>query len=341
MRPLLRRLLGGEKHEPLRLPKLARAIASRGEAMLTARTGASPRIIVDFDAGSAFAYDCRLRRESDAIYLTFSAHSPDKVRDAAQFHALGFLYWFATAPHRVRQMTANCSDGDRASSARFSPSTFLPGVVPFPDSFFLASDGYALHRREGSEPVAWDMRSELILWRGSMNGPDSFVPAVAKARPDLGAQRLLLALAAQGVAGVDVRFINAGLTELSRAEFERLGLAGEYVPPLSWAARKFAIDVDGWTNAWPNYFCRMLDGCCVFKVQSKFGYRQWFYDRLQPWVHYIPVAPDCRDFAERVAWARSHDGECREIARRARDVMLRQTFEAVSREAWDLLMLHA
>lgn len=323
------------------LPELARTIAVQGETMLRGRMAEPSAVTVDFDEDLPFAYDCTLRRETGRVRLTFSAWAPALVERAGRYHAMAYLYWFATDPGRADAMTGNCSDGDRASGARFSQSAFLPGVVPFPDSYFLASQAYATHRREGQAPVPWAARSDLILWRGKMNGPDSFVPAIAMARPERAAQRMLLVLAARGLPAVDVRFIDAELEELSGTEFQRLALVGEFVPALSWAARKFAIDVDGWSNAWPNYFCRMLDGCCVFKVASRYGYRQWYYDRLRPWDHYIPVAADLSDFAERVEWARAHDAECAQIARRAREVMLGQTFEAVSQEAWDLLAQHA
>lgn len=63
--------------------------------------------------------------------------------------------------------------------------------------------------------------------------------------------------------------------------------------------RRFALDVDGNTNAWANLFQRLLLGCCVIKVASPFGYRQWYYDDLVPWVHYVPVRADMADLVDR------------------------------------------
>ncbi len=337
------RFVWRQRREPpgVDLKVLARTIERQSRGMLKRRLGDSaPNVVVEFDRDAPFTFDCHLRRERGVIHLTFSANSPDFVRDACAYHAQGFLYYFASGPGQIRKMSANCSDGDRASGATFSPSTFLPGVVAYPDSFFLAYEGYATHRREGHEPVPWDMRSNMILWRGSMNGPGSFVPNIGRALPEQAAQRLLLCFAARGLDQVDCRFINARIAELGGSEYEREGLAGEFVPPLSWAARKFAVDVDGWTNAWPNYFNRMLDGCCVLKVAGRFGYKQWYYDRLKPWEHFVPVAADLSDFAERVEWVRTHDAECQQIARAAREVMLTETFDAVQQRAWHLLEEH-
>ena len=56
------------------------------------------------------------------------------------------------------------------------------------------------------------------------------------------------------------------------------GILGEYVQSDVWAGHKFAIDIDGNSNAWANLFCRLLLGCCIIKVQSPGNFRQWYYD---------------------------------------------------------------
>jgi len=42
--------------------------------------------------------------------------------------------------------------------------------------------------------------------------------------------------------------------------------------------------------------------------------KDWFYDRLQPWVHYIPVDSDLTDLREKFEWAESHPVEAQKIA---------------------------
>jgi hypothetical protein len=82
-----------------------------------------------------------------------------------------------------------------------------------------------------------------------------------------------------------------------------------------WGRYKFAPDVGGRINAWSNLFVRRLLGCCVLKVRSQRGFRQWYYNNLVPWRHYVPVRDDMADLVEKIEWCRSHDGECAEIAR--------------------------
>ncbi len=86
------------------------------------------------------------------------------------------------------------------------------------------------------------------------------------------------------------------------------------------AGDKFAIDIDGWTNAWSNLLIRMHFGCCVLKVASADGYRQWWYDRLRPWEHFVPVRADMADLAEKVDWVRSNDVEAKAIASRGQQL---------------------
>ena len=45
------------------------------------------------------------------------------------------------------------------------------------------------------------------------------------------------------------------------------------------------------------------------------GYHEWWYKRLAPWVHYIPVRQDLSDLCDRISWARTHPAAAEQIAR--------------------------
>jgi hypothetical protein len=53
----------------------------------------------------------------------------------------------------------------------------------------------------------------------------------------------------------------------------------------------------------------------VFKSTK---YREWFSERLEPWVHYIPVKYDLTDLADKVAWADAHPDRVEEIVENGR-----------------------
>jgi hypothetical protein len=111
------------------------------------------------------------------------------------------------------------------------------------------------------------------------------------------------------------------------------GILGGKIRQSDWRRFKFAIDIDGFTNSWPNLFVRLLLGCCVLKVESEQGYRQWYYDRLEPWVNYVPVRADMADIEEKIAWCRSHDAECRRIAEAGKSLAQSMTVETEMRQA--------
>ncbi|KAJ7262915.1 glycosyl transferase family 90-domain-containing protein [Mycena rebaudengoi] len=88
------------------------------------------------------------------------------------------------------------------------------------------------------------------------------------------------------------------------------------------AARyKYIIDVDG--NGWSSRFQRLItSGSLIFKATT---YPEWFQDRIQPWVHYVPVQNDYSDVLDALiffrgdpAGARAHDAMAQRIAEAGR-----------------------
>ncbi|KIY64389.1 glycosyltransferase family 90 protein [Cylindrobasidium torrendii FP15055 ss-10] len=81
---------------------------------------------------------------------------------------------------------------------------------------------------------------------------------------------------------------------------------------------KYLMDVDG--NAWSSRFYRLISqsGSLIFKSTV---YPEWWADRVQPWVHYVPVKNDYSDLLDSLVFFRGgldgrgrHDEEARKIA---------------------------
>lgn len=78
---------------------------------------------------------------------------------------------------------------------------------------------------------------------------------------------------------------------------------------------KYLIDVDG--NAWSARFQRlMLSGSLLLKSTVM---PEWFSDRIQPWLHYVPVKVDYADLYDSLVFFKAHDALAEEIAASARD----------------------
>ena len=96
-----------------------------------------------------------------------------------------------------------------------------------------------------------------------------------------------------------------------RAMADSLGVLAAPVPQTAFMQYRYQIDIDGNSNAW-GFLVKLLMGSCVLKVGS--GWKQWYYDDLRPWEHYVPVKPDLSDLEERIAWCLDNDEGAQAIA---------------------------
>ncbi len=156
-----------------------------------------------------------------------------------------------------------------------------------PDNYFIDSRGYreTKERLRGLGP-GWDCRASIAFWRGATTG----LRTGAKDWRSLPRVRLCL------IAREHHDLIDAGLSKVVQAwaetdapEIEAAGLMRGPVPFEHFANYKYQIDIDGNSNSWPGLFQKLLTGSPVLKVASPHGYRQWYYDRLRPWINFVPV----------------------------------------------------
>ena len=181
------------------------------------------------------------------------------------------------------------------------------GLIP--DAYYIQSSGYAdLHSFALRSPK-WSRRSSKVVWRGSVTGQGTV------ASPgDI--PRVQLALACRAIAGTDVAL--TGVHETMKFPGDELVafLKDQHLFSQGWPIRDFAhhrftLDIDGHANAW-GLLEKLIFGCCVLKVHSPF--EQWYYPRLHPWEHYVPVSADLSDLADAVQWCRDNDAHCEWIA---------------------------
>jgi len=227
---------------------------------------------------------------------------------------------------------ADLSDGEASGPGIVSFCSSDPHAILIPDHGFVVSRGYEAYRRFArSSTNGWRSRSDVILWRGSATGTGAITKAQLTARdPDL-RPRVRLCLAMKDVPMADVKI--SGIAQSSNAALDRerlsaAGILGEYSSPIFWFGCKFAIDIDGNSNAWSNLIMRLLTGCCVLKVASPGGYRQWYYNKLQPWIHFVPVRSDLSDVIEQIAWCRANLDVCEHIAASGQALALSLDFKS-------------
>lgn len=283
--------------------------------------------------GLGGASDVELQKIDNTIHIGIHPQKAIKWHATSWRTLVAFYYWYINCDENVGTMLLNCSDGDAASIAQFSPSSFSPNAILLPDYLFFLNRAYEkFGRLAATNGTDWNARSDEIVWRGSLFGNGYFNYETKLAEHSGVNQRVRLAQKTKDTE-IDFKFV---YQKWHRADFPivmRAGLAGDRIAEESWVDRKYAIDIDGYTNAWSNLFIRMKLGCCVFKVASDYGYKQWYYDDLIPFEHYIPVKADLSDLFEKIEWAKSNRSKAREIAAAGQAFVNKMTFETETREA--------
>ena len=232
----------------------------------------------------------------------------------------------------VERLMFDLSDGHVPSVADYAFSSFDPDMKLIPDIFFVNRRGYQPMRDFAQEnDVPWAERSNDIIWRGRLNGAGLFSVEPSQKDNPLVRQRLRMAMHASET-GVDFKFAS-GVTKIEEYFLAKAGLLVDHMPTRSWITRKFAIDIDGFSCAWDNFFIRRLQGTCVLKVESQMGFRQWYYHLLKPFEHYVPIKKDLSDLKEKVDWVLTHDAEAQAIAENGRKLADAITWDAVMDEA--------
>lgn len=238
---------------------------------------------------------------------------------------------------------ADLNDGVRRPGLVIGFCSHHTDSLLVPDRGFHASRGYARERARAARAPRFIDRDPRIVWRGSPNGQGEVVAEPLSADNEALIQRVRMCLALRDAAAtragmIDARISVGGRMPVTVVEaFHRAGIAGDHVPQSSWCRRRYAIDIDGHASAFSNLFIRLLYGCCVIKVASPHGFRQWYYDRLEPWRHFVPVAADLSDLTDVLAWCHAHTRACGEIAAAGRALALAMTPETEREAALETL----
>ncbi|MEM7174573.1 MAG: glycosyl transferase family 90 [Chlamydiota bacterium] len=116
----------------------------------------------------------------------------------------------------------------------------------------------------------------------------------------------------------DASFVNYPSWQVSdiNSFVENLGKA-TFIHPDEQIKFKYQIDLDGVTCSYPGTQWKLISGCLLIKQQTKDV--MWFYEKLVPWKHYVPLDADLKNLTERIQWAKEHDSEARKIAMQARE----------------------
>jgi hypothetical protein len=196
-----------------------------------------------------------------------------------------------------------------------------PGYFLVPCNAFVSSKGYQAARQLFTRnDAAWESRASLAFFRGATTGHPSDPTVGWRSLPRI---RLCeIARSHPELFDAGISGIVQGTSAADREAIAGSGLMRPFVPITEFNRYKYQIDIDGYSNAWPGFFQKLLTGGPVLKVASPRGFRQWYYDRLRPWINFVPVQSDMSDLVEKVTWLRDHDAAARAIGEQGQALAL-------------------
>lgn len=196
-------------------------------------------------------------------------------------------------------------------------------MILVPDPVFLGTEGYFWHKENcKAKAIEWNERESKALWRGSTTGqqtgniwelPRVKLVKIGRQNPDL---------------------FDVGITSLAQlnledaASIDQAGLMANYLNSESFGKNKFLINIDGNTSAWSALMEQLNSGSLVLKIASTHQYRQWYYDRLIPWVNFVPIKSDLSDLVSTVDSLRQNDSLARQIAAEGQKLAFSMTMDA-------------
>jgi len=216
------------------------------------------------------------------------------------------------------------AEDNPANVASFSWETMnsWSEIKLIPDLYYYGQGGY---ENGLTGDISWESRQRKIIWRGSTTG---LLNQRFEDLDRLPRYQICAALSKQDhIADVGlnavVQFIDDEQENLIRERLVRENILKPFLPMQDMAQYRYILDIDGNANSW-NFIAKLRLGCCILRVESE--WRQWFWPRLSPWVHYVPIANDLSDVETIVDWCFENEDECAEIARRGLDFGLSMRF---------------
>jgi hypothetical protein len=235
------------------------------------------------------------------------------------------LIRYATSQHIAGTVNVTLADEAHVRGLAFSGCT--PDTTLIPDPMFLSTDGYSEFREYVlANSLDWKQRRSVVFWRGSTTG-------TRRGHSARGLDRVRLCIIAQQLSNRP--FFDVGLTALSQVEEEEeqqelhsAGLMKEFVAPERLNEWKLTVDIDGNSNSWAGTFQKLLSGCLLLKVESREGWRQWYYDLLQPFQNFVPVHYELNDLVEKSKYLIYNTDYSEKIARAGQELAFSLSFES-------------
>ncbi|KAG1655117.1 hypothetical protein FOA52_007270 [Chlamydomonas sp. UWO 241] len=157
----------------------------------------------------------------------------------------------------------------------------------------------------------WSTRMERAVWRGTSTGGISTVANYDEF------SRFKLVDRCMNSSVCDAKYSTLGQMDPETENFvEALGVMGDTIPMHEWLNYKYIVVNDGNLAPSSRSTSFMHSGSVLLWQESHT--LEFFYDKLEPYVHYIPVSYNFGDLLHKIRWAQRHDAQAKTIADNAK-----------------------
>ncbi len=185
-------------------------------------------------------------------------------------------------------------------------------VILMPDFEALAGyDNIFSSIEHGYNKYPWHSKINSVFWRGSATGAD--IGSNSFPRKEFLAYAKSQTIIDAGFTGYTEYLPQNLLKDLSNNyPIQKIVTRPEHL------AYKFLIDIDGNSCTYSHMAWILYSNSLLMKHQS--NNIQWYYNKIKPYEHYIPVKSDFSDLLTQYEWAISHDTKVQQIVKNAQQL---------------------
>jgi Glycosyl transferase family 90 len=192
----------------------------------------------------------------------------------------------------------------------------LPNVTLLPSQNVTLSSPHLLTSKDGR--VVWESLIPKIIWRGT---GFPFLPGVGLQvfqqhnntylnHLPFEPRRIATEWSHHATNSSDDKWLDAMIVPWRHIDMSMEDMAHQY---------KYHIDLGGaGGTSWTGTLTKLAMPGLLFHHETPT--MDWFYDKLRPWYHYVPIRTDLSDLRQKFEWAESHPKEARTIAEQARQM---------------------
>jgi Glycosyl transferase family 90 len=202
----------------------------------------------------------------------------------------------------------------------FGRSIYDTHTFLIPDPAYIDHIGYEkllTEQRKFEESLPSNGRIETLFWRGAASGLNFDATGWRSS------QRGFLTLKSKQLNNsriLDAKFTKVeGWPEDVIASIKKENITTSYTDFNDFLKYRYLIDADGICCAWISLYRKLASKSLTVKMQSENV--QWYYNKLEPWKHYVPLRSDAEDVEDIYKWLISHPAECEKIVKNANDLI--------------------